>query len=261
MSAYDKAVDPARDLASVHDARLLQAASALDDNEVGVAEPLLRGYLKEHPADINALRMYAEVALRLGRYEDAERLFQRCLQLAPDFLAARNGYAIVLHHMNRAPEMLAQTELLLKEEPDSPNFRNLHAAALVRVGDFARAIELYEMLVKDHPDQFKIWLSFGHALKAEGRLDKSIAAYRKCIALRPDFGEAYWSLADIKTLRFAPVEIQGMRAELGHDRLTNEDAVHLHFALGKALEDEGKYAEIIRALYEGQRGSPCGSGL
>jgi predicted Zn-dependent protease len=235
--------------ASAHDPRLSEAATALRKNEVGVAEPLLRGFLKEYPTDVHALRLYAEAGLRLGRYEDAEKLFVRCLQVAPGFLAARYGYAIALHHLNRAPEMLAQTELLLKRAPDNPRFRNLNAAALARVGDFARAIELYEKLVEDHPDQLKVWLSYGDALKAQGRENDSIAAYRRCIALQSNFGEAYWSLANIKTFRFTPEESEDIRAQLAHGLLTAEDRIHLHFALGKALEDEGLYAESFE-LYE-----------
>lgn len=229
--------------ASVHDPRLLQAATALNDNKLAVAEHLLRAFLKEFPTDVPALRMLAEAGLRLGRYEDSEALFARCVELAPSFLAARHGYAMVLHRMSRTAEALAQTEILLKWAPDNPSFRNLNAAALARIGDSARAIKLYEKLVRDHPDQPKVWLSYGHTLKAEGRQKDCIAAYRKSIALLPTFGEAYWSLANIKTFRFTVREIEDMRVQLGYGKLADEDRYQLQFALGKALEDEGLYAE------------------
>jgi tetratricopeptide (TPR) repeat protein len=229
--------------ASVHDPRLLQAATALNENKLAIAERLLRAFLKEFPTDVPALRMLAEAGLRLGRYEDSEALFARCLELAPSFLAARHGYAMVLHRMSRTAEALAQTELLLKRAPDNPSFRNLNAAVLARIGDSARAIALYEKLVRDHSDQPKVWLSYGHTLKAEGRQSDCIAAYRKSIALLPSFGEAYWSLANIKTFGFTTREIEDMRVQLGYGRLADEDRYHLQFALGKALEDEGLYAE------------------
>ncbi len=237
--------------ASVRDPRLLGAAVALRKNETGVAESLLRGFLKEFPTDAHAVRMYGEVAMRLGRYEDAEKLFARCLQVAPGFLAARHGYAIALHRLNRAPELLAQTELLMQRAPDNPSFRNLTAAALVRVGDFARAIGMYEKLAKDYPDQFKVWLSYGHAFKAEGRQSDAIGAYRRCIALQPNFGEAYWSLADIKTFRFTPRDVEDIRAQLARGTLTDEDRCHLNFALGKALEDDRLYAESFEQYEKG----------
>ena len=237
--------------ASVHDPRLLQAATALNENKLAVAERLLRAFLKEHPTDAPALRMLGETGLRLGRYEDSEALFARCLELAPSFLAARHGYAMVLHRMSRTAEALAQTELLLKRAPDNPGFRNLNAAVLARIGDSARAIGLYEKLVKDHPDQPKVWLSYGHTLKAEGRQTDCIAAYRRSIALRPSFGEAYWSLANIKTFRFMPQEVEDMRVQLAQGGLADEDRYHLQFALGKALEDEGNFAESFAQYADG----------
>src|SRR5207302_3843876 len=50
-------------------------------------ETLLREHLCEHPTDVAAIRMFAEVAARLGRYQDAENLLARCLELAPGFTA------------------------------------------------------------------------------------------------------------------------------------------------------------------------------
>ena len=237
--------------ASVHDPRLLQAATALNENKLAVAERLLRTFLKEFPTDVPAIRMLAEAGLRLGRYEDSEALFARCLELAPSFLAARHGYALALHRMTRTTEALAQTEILLKRAPDNPSFRNLNAAVLARIGKSGRAIALYEKLVRDHPDQPKVWLSYGHTLKAEGRQMDCIAAYRKSIALQPSFGEAYWSLANIKTFRFTSREIEDMRVQLQYGKLADDDRYHLQFALGKALEDEGLFAKSFAQYAEG----------
>jgi len=113
---------------------------------------------------------------------------------------------------------------------------------LCRIGDYAPAIDLYAGILKEYPDQSKIWLSFGHALKTHGDSDKAIEAYRRCIALEPALGEAWWSLANLKTFRFDADDIATMRRELERDDLDSEHRLHLEFALGKALEDEGEYA-------------------
>src|SRR5262249_20431373 len=80
--------------ASTRDPRLLQAAAALCENNIPVAESLLRAHLKAYPTDVVAIRMFAEVAARLGRFGDAENLLRRCLELAPSFHAARHNYAL-----------------------------------------------------------------------------------------------------------------------------------------------------------------------
>ncbi len=86
--------------ASTKDPRLLTAAAALCENQIPQAEALLRAHLKKYPTDVAAIRMFAEVAARLQRYEDAETLLVRCLELAPSF----SGRASQLCHRPAPPE-------------------------------------------------------------------------------------------------------------------------------------------------------------
>ena len=229
--------------AATHDPRLLEPAAALCDGRIAVAEALLREHLKQFPTDVAALRLLAEVAARLGRYSDAEHLLARCLELAPGFTAARQNYALVLHRENKPIEALDEVNRLLATEPRNPSYRNLKAAVLVRVGEYAAAMQLYQSVLADYPLQAKVWMSYGHALKTSGRQQPSIDAYRRSIALTPSLGEAYWSLANLKTFRFAAAELAAMRAQLARSDISDDDRVHLHFAIGKALEDDAHYAE------------------
>jgi len=238
---------------STRDPRLMEPALALAEGRIAVAEPLLRNHLKQFPTDVAAIRMLAEIASRIGRYTDAENLLTRCLELAPGFKAARHNYAVVLHRNNKPVEALAQIDQLLAAEPRSPSFRNLKATVLARVGEYDEAIRLYEQLLREYPLQAKVWMSHGHALKTAGRQDDSIAAYRKSIELEPRLGEAYWSLANLKTFRFSAADVAAMRTQLGRSDLTQEDRLHFHFSLGKAAEDAQDYAESFRHYAEGNR--------
>jgi predicted Zn-dependent protease len=227
--------------ASVTDPQLIEAAEALGANRLAVAERVLREILKARPTDVAAIRMLAETGVRVGRYDDAEKLLERCVELAPGFTAARHNYATVLYRQNKPLEAITQTDRLLSEDPTHPAFRNLKAAALGRIGDYAQAIELYGAVLKDQPRQPKTWMSLGHALKTVGRQAECIDAYRRCIALAPNLGEAWWSLANLKTVRFTRDDIAEMEAQLARGELSEEDRFHLHFALGKAYEDEADY--------------------
>jgi len=236
---------------STRDPRLLEPAAALCDNRIAAAESLLREHLKNHPTDVAAIRMFAEVAVRLGRNGDAEKLLARCLELAPSFSAARHNYALVLHRQHKSTDALAELDRLLIEEPDNPGYRNLYAAVLGRIGEYDRALKIYEDVLKAYPQQAKVWMSFGHALKTAGRQQQSIDAYRETIRLAPSFGEAYWSLANLKTFRFAPDELVAMQTQIARDDLAEKDRFHLHFALGKALEDAGEYGESFHHYERG----------
>jgi tetratricopeptide (TPR) repeat protein len=229
--------------ASTHDPRLLVAAAALVDGRIPQAELLLRNHLKQYPNDVAALRMLAEVAARLGRNTDAEALLERCVELAPSFTAARHQWAIILHRQNKIAEALRQIDHLSRLDPRNSAYRNLRALVFVKIGEYTQAMELYANVLKTQPDHAKIWLSYGHTLATAGREAESIAAYRRTIALLPQLGEAYWSLANLKTFRFAPNEVAAMRAQLTRNDLAVLDRAHFHFALGKAMEDAGNYSE------------------
>jgi tetratricopeptide (TPR) repeat protein len=238
---------------ATRDPRLLGAAQALVENRIPEAEAALREHLKRHPTDVAAIRMLAEVAARIGRYADAENLLARCLELAPGFAAARHNYAMVLHRQNKPEAALAQVEKLLAEEPRNPGYRNLKAAILGRIGEYAASIEQYRDVLADYPNQAKVWMSLGHSLKTAGRNAESIEAYTQSIGKAAHLGEAWWSLANLKTFRFSPEQVDAMRAQLAGDRLSPEDRFHFEFSLGKALEDAGDYAGSFAHYHEGNR--------
>ena len=235
------------------DPRLLEAGAALVDNRIAQAEVLLRAHLKQHPTDIAAIRMLAEVAARLGRFGDSEILLARCLELAPSFTAARHNYATVLNRQGKAAQALTEIERVLSQAPENPNHRNLLAAILGRIGEYGRAIEVYEGVLAEYPKHPNAWMSYGHALKSAGRREDSIAAYRRSTDLRPEFGESWWSMANLKTFRFVPADIATMQAQLARPNLTPADRYHFHFALGKALEDQGSWKESFTHYEEGNR--------
>jgi predicted Zn-dependent protease len=228
--------------ASTHDPRLLRAAAALCENQIAEAEALLRQHLQKHPTDIAAIRMFAEVAARLGRYHDAENLLARCLELAPGFQGARHNYAVILFRQAKPADALPEVDQLLASEPRNPSFRSLKAAILAGIGEYERAIQIYEQVLAEYPNQARIWLSYGHALKTAGRQQDGVRAYRRTIELEPNLGEAYWSLANLKTFRFDAEDLERMRAQLARPDLESGARHHFHFALGKALEDAGDFA-------------------
>ena len=234
----------ARHLSAVtKDPRLMQAAASLVANRLPEAEARLRAHLAAAPTDVAALRMLAEVAARLRRYPDARALLERCLALAPGFNAARHNLATVLNRQHKAAEALPHVEQLLAAEPGNPGYRTLHAALLANLGDYAGSIRVYEAFLREFPQQPRIWMSYGHSLKTAARSTEAIDAYRRAIALQPTLGEAYWSLANLKTVCFSAADVTAMRSALNQSDLGDDDRLHFEFALGKALEDKADYRQ------------------
>lgn len=224
--------------------RLVSAALALHQNRLADGEPLLRAHLRDDPFDFVAIRMMAELAARVGRHQDAEILLRRALELAPRFGAARANLATLLYKTNRPIEALVELDAL--ERDDDEGNPNLRAAALNRLGEFDEAIAIYEGVLARQPNQPAVWMSYGHVLKTIGRLGDGVAAYRQATSLRPAFGEAWWSLANLKTVRLDADDVAAMSAQLA-GALEIEDRFHLEFALGKAFEDAGDAAQAFAA--------------
>jgi len=236
---------------AIYDPTLMAAGSALHAGNVPEAELRLRQHLKEAPTDVAAIRMLAELAVRVDRTEDAQALLERCLELAPRFHEARHNYAIVLNRLNRAQQALVELDRLLRSEPNHAGHRNLKAVALCHTGNYETAIGIYDALLREHPQRAPIWLSYGHALKTAGHQQRAIAAYSRCIELEPQFGEAYWSLANLKTFRFSDAQLTTMRDALERSDIKDDHRLHFEFALGKALEDRGEYAASFRHYENG----------
>jgi tetratricopeptide (TPR) repeat protein len=230
---------------------LVEATRLLRDGKQAKAERIVRDLLKKYPADVTAIKLLADIGVKMGQLKDASHLLERCLELAPNYHAARHSYAIVLMRRQEPEAAIDEAEKLLAREPDNPNFLTLKAMLLNRIGDQSGALEIYERTLKNYPNQAKAQMSYGHTLHAVGRLDESIEAYKKCIRLSPEVGEAYWSLANLKTFRFSDQDIENMREQVTTEGGDADDQSHLAFALGKALEDRKEYDESFNFYKRG----------
>lgn len=236
--------------ASARDPELLAAGKALIDNDLPQAETILRPLLYRTPTDVAAIRMMAELAARVGRMADAENLLRRAIELAPGWDAARANLATILHRQQRSAEAIAELDQIGLGETDDGH-RGLRAAALGRIGAYQEAISLYREVLDRHPRHPRVWMSLAHLLKTVGDTDDAVAAYRRSIRVAPSLGEAWWSLANLKTVRFTAEDLAAMRAAFDQPDLGDDDRLHLHFALGKALEDlredEAAFASYVEA--------------
>ena len=238
---------------SINDPELLRAGRALVDNDLPAAEAILRPLLHRRPTDVAAIRMMAELAARVGRPRDSEHLLRRALELAPAFTAARSNLAALLYRQHRWADAVAELDKIEPGDGSQESQRSLRAAALGRLGAYQEAIALYREVLARRPEQAKVWMSLGHMLKTVGEQDEAIAAYRRAIDGAPALGEVWWSLANLKTVRFSDDDVAAMRDALAEEGLSDEDRLHLHFALGKALEDRRDDAEAFDHYERGNR--------
>ena len=227
------------------------AASMYCDGEIHQAEQLVRQYLLTHGDHIEAMRLLAEIGVKLDVLDDAELLLAGVLELAPDYHAARYEYAVVLLKRHKHVQALAQVDRLLKTDPNNPVYRTMRATVCAGFGDIERALPLYRELVAEQPNSGELHLSIAHVLKTAGRAREAIESYRAATTVRANYGEAYWSLANMKTYRFTDPELARMRADEAAPTIRLDDRYHLCFSLGKALEDRAQFAEAFEYYSRG----------
>jgi tetratricopeptide (TPR) repeat protein len=232
---------------------IVQATSLFADSDWMGAEALMRRFLLDHGDHPEAMRLLAKIGLSQDVLDDAETLYAAVLAMVPDHRAARYEYAQTLLARHKFAEAGAVLAALLAEDGDNLALREMAATIAVGLGQTDEAIRLYEEIRAALPDDpgadaglrahladIELWR--GHALKTVGRLPDAIAVYRTAVTLRPDFGDGWWSLANLKTYRFPAGDLATMRAAQAAPGTSDVDRVHLSFALGKALEDAGDAA-------------------
>lgn len=221
------------------------AATALFlDGDLELAEPMVRAFLLEHGNEVEAMRLLARIGMARKVFDDAELLLGAVLELAPDYRAARAEYAEVLIEMQKHAQATAEINRLISEDPEHRlNYQGLQATAAVGLGEHEKAVALYRGLLQGTSADADVHLSIAHALKTIGRREEAIESYRNAAAARPDFGDAYWSIANLKTYRFTPEELARLKGLQADPAVGKVDRYHLCFALGKALEDQGEYAQ------------------
>jgi tetratricopeptide (TPR) repeat protein len=230
---------------------VVTASGMYADGETFQAEHLIRQFLRVHPNHIEATRLLAKIRLTLTDPDEAEQLLERILESDPEDHATRYSYVMLLLDRQRYKKALAEARILRSVDPDDRNYRTVYAAASIALGHHEEGLREYRALCADAPQAAGLHVAIGHVLKVDGRQQQAIDSYRAALAASPSHGDAYWSLANLKTYRFADGEMAAMRRLEADEGTSTIDRYHLCFALGKALEDRGNHAESFHYYERG----------
>jgi tetratricopeptide (TPR) repeat protein len=221
---------------------VVRAGSLFSDGDLSAAEKILRDYLI-HENHVEASRLLARIARQYQSLEEAESLLEAAVKVAPEHRGARLEYFQILLDQQKYLQMDTAIKPLLQAEPDDRDILSLYAAAYAGLGRHEAAIETYRALLATPPKLPGLQVALGHSLQSMGRQQEAINCFREAAVLKPNFGDAYWSLANLKTYHFEPDEIAQMRSAEAAPDTSLIDRYHLCFALGKAYEDRKEFAE------------------
>lgn len=232
-------------------AELRTVMDLVAQNKLVKAEGLCRNFLRNHPDDVEAMRLLADIAVKLGVLDDAEFLLESAAVFAPDNLPVQLDYVQVLRKRQKFQAALDQARQLLERYPANVQVQSLAAIEHMQTGDFDSAVSLLDQVLEQVPGDPRTLVTYGHALKTEGRTSAAIERYQQAIDTYAEHGESYYALANLKTYRFDDAEIERMEALQRSGNLGLMDGVYVSFALAKGHEDAGRYEQAFRCYEQG----------
>ena len=241
--------DPRLSGLSVSQREQLQAAArAIRDGQLDAADRLLDALHRLAPRHAEVLRMQGIAATRRGRIDDAVNVLRRALALAPDDALVLNDLASALAQRGDMRDALVTWRQACVAAPDYPMAWFNLGRNLQQLGDSEDALRALEQATALAPDLLPAHILAGDALVHLGRFDEAAAHYRAALARHSACGDAWRGLANIKTQPLRDGDITQLSTLVQHPAVADSDRIAMGFALGKALEDRGRYEDAFAAL-------------
>ncbi|NVK57841.1 MAG: sulfotransferase [Alteromonadaceae bacterium] len=222
--------------------QILGAYDLMYEKQLGAAEQVCRQFLQQNKHHSEAMLLLAELGIQLKVYHDAEFLLESCVELYPDNLRAVISYLSLLAKLGKHQKVVSISDKQLARFSNNLQILMAKANALLGLNQTDEAIEMFDALLATDADRPAVWLALGHAYKTTGETDKATHAYQQAAHYHPQFGDAYWSLANMKSYRFDEQSLNDMVQTEQQASMNIEDKIHLCFAIGKGFEDAKQYA-------------------
>jgi tetratricopeptide (TPR) repeat protein len=230
---------------------LLHVNQILNEGNIKEAEKKCREFLKVNPTNTHAMSLLAEIASRLGHLNDSEFLLESAVKLNPEDSEIRKKYLLILRKRQKFTKTMEQADILVQQNPHNLSFQAQKAIEVMQNGDHEESIRLLENILEKAPLDPNTLTAKGHAEKTLGRTEDAINSYQTAYNSKHDHGEAYFSLANLKTYKFDDEEISQMKNQLNRVDISIGDRTYFHFALAQACESIGDYDEAFYHLDHG----------
>ena len=233
---------------------LTKAMTLVRKGQTGEAEKIYKQILKEDPNNVDALRLLGLLAVKGGSLDQGIMILKKCTEIAPDYALAWENLANMYRQKEGFENLDKSIYCFKKATKFRPNWAEGWAGlgtVLTRSSLHNEGINAYQKSITLKEEQPRVHLSLGHVYKTTGEQEQSVASYHKAIKHYEMFGEAYWSLANLKTYNFSNKEINSMELQITKEDLPEREKVHFLFALGKAYEDLKDYKRSINFYNEG----------
>ena len=232
---------------------LLHINQIFHEGNLKEAEFKCRQFLKKNPKNIHAMGILSDIASRLGHLDDAEYLLEKAVLFSPNEPEIRKKYLLILRKRQKFSKTMEQAEILCDQYPENLSFKAQKAIEIMQNGDHNKSIKLLDEILHKAPNDPNTLTAKGHAQKTLGRTTDAILSYQSAYKAKHDHGEAFFSLANLKTYEFNSDELDLMRGQIDRVDISLQDRTYFHFALAQACESNKHYEESFHHLDNGNR--------
>ena len=210
----------------------------------------------------------AKKKAKAGSTEEAKRIYQDILTKFPKNKRASDGLKglagtpvgkaskaedapkdelqslIALYNNGQLALVVEQAQILTKQYPKAFAVWNLMGASAAQIGQLDQAIFAFKRVLAIKPDYAEAYNNMGNALKEQGKLEEAIEAYNKALAIKPDYAEAYNNMGNaLKEQGKLEEAIEAYNKALA----IKPDYAEAYNNMGNALQEQGKLEEAIEA--------------
>jgi type IV pilus assembly protein PilF len=151
--------------------------------------------------------------LRQGDVPLAKEKLDRALKENPDNPSVHSARAMLYDRMNDPKQADSEYQIALRLAPNDPDVSNNYAVYLCQIGRTDDGVKRFEVVARNALYRTP-WVAYSNAgvcLRQAKRNDDAAKNFRQALALRPNFSEAAYQLAD---LYFTAGDLKDARAAI-----------------------------------------------
>jgi tetratricopeptide (TPR) repeat protein len=210
------------------------AAQAIASGNLDRAEKELQIVLQASPEDFHALNLLGIVRAQQRHESEAERLFQRAIEIKPDFTSAHASLGLLYIQMSRPDDAVTQLKETLRLDPGRTDaaaaltgvWRD-QAHAAVQKGDPEKGLSVLIEARKANPRDADVLFDFGMVALRMSLFPDSVQSFQEALNQRKDFANALYGLG---------------RAQMGLDKYDDARAAFTRFLQLHPQDASGHYA-------------------
>ncbi len=205
---------------------------------VAWGEQLCRDHADCLPAHLSLSEAYRQQ----GRFQAAIEHAASAYDLNPDDEFARAQYARTLIPFADHQQIMLLLEQQRQHVKPNEWAEDMMAVAAASIDEWQLALFFYERLLKNQPKMLNALYMRGVALSVLGRRSEAIAAFRLLLDWYPDYGRAWWSLADLDP---DAVDEKKVIDLLRGASLADTEKVYLWQVLGQLQQSKAAYTDAF----------------